>query len=68
MIHHDTMIYSHTEKETIQRNTRILYRNKRNQEYIMTNQNGSTQELLRIFAATIDGTITMEGLLLGSPQ
>lgn len=66
MIHHDTMIYSHTEKETIQRNTRILYRNKRNQEYIMTNQNGSTQELLRIFAATIDGTITMEGPLLGS--
>ena len=66
MIHHDTMIYSHTGKETIQRNTRILYRNKRNQEYIMTNQNGSTQELLRIFAATIDGTITMEGPLLGS--
>ena len=32
----------------------------------MTNDQGKTRDLLRVFAATIDGQITMEGSLLGS--
>ena len=60
------MIHYSSAKPIIQRNTRAIFRNKRNDEYIMTNENGAERSLLRVFAATRDGKITMEGLLLGS--
>ena len=60
------MIHNSSTKQIIQRNTRVIFRNKRNDEYIMTNEDGAERILLRVFAATSDGKITMEGLSLGS--
>ena len=60
------MIRNSVRKQMIQRNTRVIFRNKRDNEYLMTNDNGPVRDLLRVFAATKDGKITMEGPLLGS--
>ncbi len=59
-------IYYENRAGSIRRETRVLYRNIRNQGYLLTNDAGSTKALLRIFSATIDGRIGMEGVLLGS--
>lgn len=53
-------------KAIVYRNTRVLFRNKRNQEYLLTNDNGGARDLFHVFAATIDGKISAEGFLLGS--
>ena len=60
------MIQNSSAKQMIQRNTRVIFRNKRRDEYLMTNDERPEQERLRVFAATMDGKITMEGPLLGS--
>ena len=60
------MIRSNAKKQIIQRDTRVLFQNKRTEEYLMTNDSGTVRDLLRVFAATNDGKITMEGPLLGS--
>ena len=60
------MIHNSSKKQMIQRNTRVIFRNKRYDEYLMTNDDRPERELLRVFAATTDGRITMEGPLLGS--
>ena len=60
------MIHSNARENTIQRSTRVLFRIKDTDEYLLTNDSGTDRELLRVFIATIDGRITMEGLLLGS--
>ena len=49
------MIRNSARKQMIQRNTRVIFRNKRNNEYLMTNDNGPVRDLLRVFAATKDG-------------
>ena len=60
------MIHGDARKQAIQRNTRVLFRNRRNGEYLMTNDSKPVRDLLRIFSATADGVISMEGPLLGS--
>ena len=60
------MTQSNDTKACLHRNTRVLFRNKRNQTYVMTNDTGSEQDLLRVFFADIHGKITAEGFLLGS--
>ncbi len=51
---------------TIQKDTRVLFRYKSRNQYLMTNETGNEGALLRVFAADINGKILMEGLLLGS--
>ena len=53
-------------RTTIQKDTRVLFRYKSGQEYLMTNEAGNEPELLRVFTADTNGKILMEGLLLGS--
>ena len=50
----------------ISRNTKVLYHIKDTPEYLMTNDNGTEEELLRVFSADKNGKMYMEVYLLGS--
>ena len=50
----------------IKPDTRVLYRIKGRNNYLMTNEEGQEEELLRVFSADKHGVIEMEGYLLGS--
>ena len=46
--------------------TRVLYYLTDRKEYILTNENNKTENLLRIFTVDRDGTCTMKGCRLGT--
>ena len=46
--------------------TRVLYYLVDREEYILTNQDGRTENTLRIFTVDRDGSVTMQGCRLGS--
>ena len=46
--------------------TRVLYYLIDREEYILTNQDGRTENMLRIFTVNRDGSVTMKGCRLGS--
>ncbi len=46
--------------------TRVLYYLIDREEYILTNQDGRTENTLRIFTVDRDGSVTMQGCRLGS--
>ena len=51
---------------TLKPSTRVLYDLTDREEYILTNQNGRTENTLRVFTVDRDGTVTMKGCRLGS--
>ena len=46
--------------------TRVLYYLVDREDYILTNQDGRTENTLRIFTVDRDGSVTMQGCRLGS--
>ena len=46
--------------------TRVLYYLVDREEYILTNQDGRTENMLRIFTVNRDGSVTMKGCRLGT--
>ena len=46
--------------------TRVLYYLIDREEYILTNQAGRTENMLRIFTVNRDGSVTMKGCRLGT--
>ena len=46
--------------------TRVLYYLVDREEYILTNQAGRTENMLRIFTVNRDGSVTMKGCRLGT--
>ena len=46
--------------------TRVLYYLIDREEYILTNQDGRTENMLRIFTVNRDGSVTMKGCRLGT--
>ena len=60
------MIRSNLPKEVIQKDTRVLFQYKNSNKYLLSNDSGTERKFLRVFAATKDGKIITENLLLGS--